>query len=102
MVNKQNSSIKDNNGENLVNVIQKKAIKYTSSAVLGVGIAKIISINSNRVDKFLFHDIGNFLNSSKYGFMYTSIPNWFLILCILGYGVIAGATVRKYVKEMKK
>lgn len=79
---------------------KKKAIIYLSGAVLGTGIAKVVSVASPIVDKFLFYDIPNFLNGSKYVFMgYFPIPNWFIVCCLFGYLVMAFATIYFNIKR---
>lgn len=82
---------------------QKKIITFTSASITGLTIAEIISKYSPIVDKIIFKSIPNYLASSDIAFMgYFAIPNWFIVVCVIGYLVIAFATIKNNLKELKK
>lgn len=68
---------------------QKKVIKYASIGVLGLSVANIITINSDKVDKFIFTDIMGYLQQSNFSLLLTPIPNWFIIFILISTGLIA-------------
>ena len=81
---------------------QKKAIKYASTGVLGLGVANAIIINSAKVDKFIFTDIMGYLQKSNFSLLLTPIPNWFVIFSLISAGVIIYYGVfHKYFRSVK-
>lgn len=81
---------------------QKKVIKYTSIGVLGLSVANIITINSNKVDKFVFTDIKGYLLKSNFNLLSTPIPNWFVIFTLVSTVLIVYYGVfHKYFRRMR-